>query len=156
MDKEKVWGIDRVLQRFCGPEQPTLPVSGKTLKAWRREDPATALQRLITKAGSQAKLAAMLGVAQRTVSVWLASDIPLDQRPAAAPRNEVDRVVIGAGGQPKVAADLGVTQQCVAHWCKQGYAPPSRAQEMEHLYGVPRTSLINPKLLNALGAGGEL
>lgn len=157
MSKEKIFGIDRVLARVTA-DSPLWPrgASYQTCKKWRREDPCRALSRLVKKAGSQAKLAAMLGVSQKTISSWLLADLPLSSRALPEPRNDVERTVRSAGGQPKVAADLGVTQQCIGNWCKKGYVPVARAQEFEMLYGVPRTSIINPKLRNALGAGGEL
>lgn len=150
---EKKYGIDRVLARWT--DAVALRVSWATVKKWRREDPRAALQRLLSKYKSQAELGAALGVTQRTISVWLQEDIPLDERPAR-PMNQVEQAVEKAGGQPAVAAEFGVTQQCVSRWCKDGYMPVARAQEMEHLYGVPRTSLINPKLRNAMGVGEEL
>lgn len=150
---EKKYGIDRVLARWT--DDRCLRVSEKTIKNWRRENPRTALQRLLAKYRSQKELGAALGVTQRTISVWLQEDIPLDERPPRA-LNDVEKAVEKAGGQPAVAAEFGVTQQCVSRWCKSGYMPVARAQEMEHLHGVPRTSLINPKLRNALGAGEEL
>lgn len=153
---DKKYGIDRVLALLEVPGIDDLPVTAATLKRWRREDPATALARLVAKVGSQRQLGEILGVHQKTICVWARADLPADQLEPPAPRNEVERTVRAQGGQPKVAADLGVSQQSVSEWCDKGYVPVARAQEMEHLYGVPRTSLINPKLRNALGTGGEL
>lgn len=153
MAKDKTYGIDRAVLRW---KFERMPVCLNTIKKWRREDPCRALSRLVKKAGSQAKLAELLGVSQKTISTWLLSDVPLSARPAREPGNAVERAVLSAGGQPKVAALFGVTQQCVSGWCKKGYMPPARAQEMEMQTGVPRTELINPKLRNTLGVGGEL
>jgi DNA-binding transcriptional regulator YdaS (Cro superfamily) len=128
-------------------------VSERTLRNWRRTDPTTALQKAIAQAGSQSALAVLLGVSQKTVCSWLRRDIP---RKPKEPRNAVERAVLKAGGQPKMAEELGVTQQCISRWCQSGYVPAPRAQEIEITYGVPRAELLNPKLRNALGAGGDL
>lgn len=156
MAKQKIYGIVRAIDKAVNNPDIQLPVTISTARRWWKEDPTTALAKLIKKAGGQVKLANALGVAQRTISHWLEADMPVAERPVREPRNDVERVVATAGGQPKVASDLGVTQQCIGNWCKKGYVPVARAQEFEMLYGVPRTSIINPKLRNALGAGGEL
>ena len=149
----EMWGVDRMIRRF-GPDYfaEAVGVSARTIMKWRRENASHALHKAIEKAGSQAELARRLGMPQKTVHQWLHWDIP--QGTAPAPRNGIERAVALAGNQPRMAADLGVTQQCVARWCKLGYAPPARAQEIEMQYGVSRAELINPKLRNALGAGG--
>lgn len=149
------FGIDKAMRRI-GPQgfADAICVSRKTVAAWRRTSPSTALQKAIEKTGSQTALAKAIGVSQKTISSWLAQDMP--ERKPPAPANAVRRAVTVAGNQPKMAADLGVSQQCIANWCRLGYVPPARAQEIEMRYGVPRAELINPKLRNALGAGGEL
>lgn len=148
-------GVDRMIGRF-GAEvfAAAVGVSPRTIAKWRREEPAGALHKAIEKVGSQAELARRLQMPQKTVHQWLRWDMP--SAPVAEPSNGIQRAVVIAGNQPTMAADLGVTQQCVARWCSLGYAPPARAQEIEMRYGVPRAELINPKLRNALGAGGEL
>jgi hypothetical protein len=62
----------------------------------------------------------------------------------------IDRAIAAAGSQAKIAADLGVKQQAVSIWKAKGFAPVKRAVEMEHLYGVPRVSMVSPKLLSVL------
>ena len=66
------------------------------------------------------------------------------------------RAVAAAGGQVKMAQSLGVTQQAVSLWLKRGFAPVDRAIEIEHLYGVPRLSTINPRLASQLDPGSGL
>lgn len=151
----EMWGVDRMIRRF-GPEvfAQAVGVSPSTIARWKRIDPSQALYHAVEKAGSQAELARRLGMPQKTVHQWLRWDAP--DTPEKQPVNGIERAVVIAGNQPSMAADMGVTQQCVARWCKLGYAPPTRAQEIEMRYGVPRAELINPKLRNALGAGGEL
>jgi DNA-binding transcriptional regulator YdaS (Cro superfamily) len=150
-----MYGIDRAANRLgVAYLAGALGVSTSTIATWRRKDPTTALQKAIQKAGNQTEFGKIVGVAQKTVSNWLTQDIPV--KPEKPVDNAVQRAVKVAGNQPSMAADLGVSQQCIATWCRQGYVPPARAQEIEMRYGVPRAELINPKLRNALGAGGEL
>lgn len=147
-------GIDRALT--CVPPRDLaagLGVSERTLRSWRRTNPTTALQKAVEHAGSQLAMAGLLGVSQKTVCSWLRCDIPVKPK---EPANAVEEAVAKAGGQPKMAEELGVTQQCISRWCRLGYVPAARAQEIEITYGVPRADLLNPKLRNALGAGGDL
>lgn len=149
------YGIDRALQRMhTDALAEQLGISRRRLRQWMREYPAHTLEKCAKQAGSQVALARILGVSQRTISVWIAADLP--NREAKQPGNAVERAVAAAGGQPAMAEALGVTQQSVSEWCKQGYVPAARAQEIEHTWGVPRVELLAPKLRNALGAGGEL
>lgn len=156
MTTEKpVFGIDRALQRIDWYLLSMhLGVPQRRLRRWAKEDPASALQKCVEAAGSQVTMAKILDVAQTTISKWIDADLP--NRQPKAPANAVEQAVRNAGGQPQMAEELGVTQQCVSNWCRQGYVPASRAQEIEVCYGVPRLDLVNPKLRNALGAGGEL
>lgn len=62
----------------------------------------------------------------------------------------VDLAVQMAGSQAKLAAKVGVTQQAVMKWVKRGYVPLPRAREIEALLGVPRNSLVDPKVLDVL------
>jgi DNA-binding transcriptional regulator YdaS (Cro superfamily) len=62
----------------------------------------------------------------------------------------IDFAVRVAGSQAKLAVQLGVTQQAVLKWVKQGYVPLPRAREIEALLGVPRNTLIDPKVLDLL------
>lgn len=146
--KIDMWGVDRVLKLYYGEGFIDLPVSARTLKKWRGENPNTALQRLIEKCGTQVALASRLGISQKTVSQWVRADTPA---PVKEPTNGVERAAQVAGGQPQMALALGVTQQCVSRWCREGFVPAARAQEIEHQFGVPRAELLNPKLRNALG-----
>ena len=62
----------------------------------------------------------------------------------------IDLAVEMAGSQAKLAAKVGVTQQAVMKWVKRGYVPLPRAREIEALLGVPRNSLVDPKVLDVL------
>lgn len=66
----------------------------------------------------------------------------------------IDTAVESAGSQGKLAQQLGVSQQAVGRWVARGYTPLRRAQEIEAVYGVPRTALSNPRMLELL-AGWE-
>lgn len=58
--------------------------------------------------------------------------------------------------QEGFAKVLGVTQQAVSIWIKRGYAPAARAVEIESLYGVPRVSLLSPRLRSLVDVGSGL
>ena len=56
-------------------------------------------------------------------------------------------VVEKANGVSAVAKQLNVSRQVVYIWLRRGYAPPIRAIQLEELYGIPRTELMDPVLL---------
>lgn len=58
--------------------------------------------------------------------------------------------VVRAGSLQNLSDKLGVTYQAVQQWLKTGYVPLARIPEIESLYGVPRTELMNPKYAAAL------
>lgn len=64
--------------------------------------------------------------------------------------NHVKVAVSAAGNQVALANQLGVSQQAVSKWLRRGWVPSRRAMEIEHLYGVPRQKLINPRLVDLL------
>jgi DNA-binding transcriptional regulator YdaS (Cro superfamily) len=64
--------------------------------------------------------------------------------------NPVEAVVAAAGNQSNLASSLGVTQQAVSKWLRRGWVPLARAAEIEHLFGIPRKQLINPRLVDLL------
>lgn len=66
--------------------------------------------------------------------------------------NAVQTACERAGTQRSLAATLGVSEQVVCVWAKRGWVPLARAQEIEALFGVPRKSLINPRLLDLVSA----
>lgn len=70
--------------------------------------------------------------------------------------NGVNKAISAAGSQLKLAAALGVTQQAVSEWLRQGYVPPDRATEIEMQFGVPRTTLLSPKLRAMFDTGSGL
>jgi hypothetical protein len=57
----------------------------------------------------------------------------------------IEQAIDVAGGQVKLAEALGVTQQAVSIWLQRGFAPLKRIVEIETLFGVPRSRLINPR-----------
>lgn len=67
--------------------------------------------------------------------------------------NHVSAAVTTAGSQANLASQLGVSQQVVSKWLRRGWVPTRRAVEIEHLYGVPRQKLINPRLADMLTEG---
>ena len=54
------------------------------------------------------------------------------------------------GAQIDLARVLGVTQAAVSKWVTRGWVPLARAREIEALYGVPRTQVANPTMVDAL------
>lgn len=58
--------------------------------------------------------------------------------------------IVKAGGFSQLARDVGVSYQAVQQWSSQGYVPLTRVTEIEALYGIPRTELMNPKYAAAL------
>lgn len=60
-------------------------------------------------------------------------------------RTGIEIAIEAAGGQVKMAEALGVTQQAVSIWLQRGFAPLKRLVEIEAMFGVPRSKLINPR-----------
>lgn len=60
-----------------------------------------------------------------------------------------------AGTQAALAAKLGVTQQAVSDWERRGWVPLMRAAEIEHLTGVPRRTLVNPRVVDLVDTESE-
>jgi DNA-binding transcriptional regulator YdaS (Cro superfamily) len=58
----------------------------------------------------------------------------------------IDRAIEIAGGQEALAASVGCTQQNVSFWKGQGYVPVLRAVEIEQATGVPRITLVDPRI----------
>jgi hypothetical protein len=58
--------------------------------------------------------------------------------------------VVKAGSLSEVSRQVGVSHQAVQQWTVQGYVPLVRVTEIEALYGVPRSELMNPKYAAAL------
>ena len=63
----------------------------------------------------------------------------------------IDDVVRLAGSQSAVARQCGVSPQAVRQWVVRGFVPLSRAVELEAQFGVPRTRLVDPKVVGLLG-----
>lgn len=68
----------------------------------------------------------------------------------------IQQAINTAGGQVKLAQALGVTQQAISIWLSRGYAPVERAVEIEHQFGVPRATMIDPRLLSRIDGGSGL
>lgn len=68
----------------------------------------------------------------------------------------ISRAVRLAGSQEKLAEKLGVTQQAVSVWLRRAWVPLRRAQEIEALLGVPRASLINPRIADLVDLAAEV
>lgn len=69
---------------------------------------------------------------------------------AAKKYSGILHTIVKAGGFSQLARELGVSYQAVQQWHSQGYVPLTRVTELEALYGVARTELMNPKYAAAL------
>ena len=67
--------------------------------------------------------------------------------------NSVSKASDVAGSQRALALALGVSEQAVCVWVKQGWVPLRRAQQIEALYGMPRTDTMNPRVRELVGSG---
>ena len=68
------------------------------------------------------------------------------------PINPVLTAAKAAGSKASLARALGVSEPAIRKWELQAWVPLRRAQEIEALYGIPRTKLINPRLLDLVSA----
>lgn len=60
------------------------------------------------------------------------------------------------GGQVALARLLGVSQQAISIWVRRGFVPLPRAQEIEAQLGIPRTTLIDPKIADLTSTAAAL
>lgn len=70
--------------------------------------------------------------------------------------NPVLQAAQAAGSQANLARALGVSEPAIRKWVLQGWVPVRRAQEIEAQFGLPRTTLINPRLLDLIAAAPAL
>lgn len=68
----------------------------------------------------------------------------------------IEAAIAAAGKQQLLAEAIGVSQQAVSRWRRRGYVPVCHVVQIETQFGVPRTSLVSPKVLGILDAGGGL
>ncbi|WP_198116905.1 Cro/CI family transcriptional regulator [Massilia rhizosphaerae] len=52
-----------------------------------------------------------------------------------------------AGTQEKLAKNLGVSQQAISQWIEQGWVPLRRAAQIEQCFSIPRTRLVDPRIV---------
>lgn len=57
-----------------------------------------------------------------------------------------------AGTQAKLAQQLGVSQQAVSQWIEQGWVPLRRAEQIEGLFTIPRSRLLDPEIVKLVTA----
>jgi DNA-binding transcriptional regulator YdaS (Cro superfamily) len=68
----------------------------------------------------------------------------------------IEAAIQAAGKQALLAEAIGVTQQAVSRWRRRGYVPVRHVIQIESQFGVPRTTLVNPRVLDLLDAEGVL
>ncbi|KAK1548198.1 hypothetical protein Q3G72_009371 [Acer saccharum] len=120
------------------------------------EQKYSGLQKATSAAGGVEKMAKLLKVPHKIVRGWLKDDGCDVPHVVRRENIELQRAITAAGGREAMAAELGVTNQAVQLWVRQGFVPVRRAQQIEALYGVPRTAIMSPRLQSAIGVGGEL
>ena len=64
----------------------------------------------------------------------------------------IEQAAAFCGSQSGLARALGVTPQYISLSIKKGFISPKYAAEIEHLTGVDRRSLVDPKLLRMIAA----
>lgn len=62
----------------------------------------------------------------------------------------IEQAIKVAGSQVALATMVGCTQQNISFWKRQGYAPVLRTLQIEQLTGVPRTQLLDPRVLRVI------
>lgn len=62
----------------------------------------------------------------------------------------LETAITRAGGIVRFARSLGITHQAIYAWRKRGSVPLDKAIMIEEQFGVPRTDLIDPKLLSLI------
>ena len=70
------------------------------------------------------------------------------------PPSGISDALAQAGSQAQLAERLGVTQQAVSIWLRRGWVPVRRALEIEAQFGIPRSRLISPRLLDLVDVPG--
>lgn len=57
-----------------------------------------------------------------------------------------------AGTQEKLGQHLGVSQQAVSQWMEKGWVPLARALQIEERFSIPRSRLVDPRIVELLTA----
>lgn len=70
----------------------------------------------------------------------------------AQQRIAIQYLIITAGSQKTLGESLGVTQAAISKWLIRGWVPLQRAQEIEAIYGMPRTAIADPAVVEILAS----
>lgn len=62
----------------------------------------------------------------------------------------LDTAIKAAGDVLALATALGVSRQFIYKARKRGWVSPERAAQIETLYGIPKASLMDPRLVKAV------
>lgn len=62
----------------------------------------------------------------------------------------INKALTAAGGADRLASALGVSRQFIYKARKRGWVSPERAAQIEELYGIPKASLMDPRLVKAV------
>ena len=64
----------------------------------------------------------------------------------------IDNAIEAAGSAAELARFLKVTHQAIYYWKVRGWVPPERALQIERKFGIPRVTLVSPRLARVLRA----
>lgn len=76
----------------------------------------------------------------------------LTQQRLDAQRDHIRTAIERAGSQQALGDRLGVSQAAVSKWLVRGWVPLARAAEIEATFGVPRTDIANPRIVEMLAS----
>lgn len=62
----------------------------------------------------------------------------------------IEKAIAAAGNQTRLAEMLGVSRNSISLWKGQGWVPLPRAREIELLYGIGRSELAKPEIVEGM------
>jgi DNA-binding transcriptional regulator YdaS (Cro superfamily) len=68
----------------------------------------------------------------------------------------IEAAIQAAGKQALLAEAIGVSQQAVSRWRRRGYVPVCHVVQIESQFGVPRATLVSPRVLDLLDTEGAI
>lgn len=78
------------------------------------------------------------------------------QQRLEAQREFIKTVIERAGSQQALGHRLGVSQAAISKWMIRGWVPLARAAEIEATFGVPRTDIANPRIVEMLASAESM
>lgn len=65
----------------------------------------------------------------------------------------IEAAIEAAGKQALLAEAIGVSQQAVSRWRRRGFVPVRHVVQIETQFGVPRATLVSPRVLDVIDGG---